>query len=125
MRCSHCGICCTETEMLLSREDIKRLEKKGYNKKFFLRYDKAGYAKLKNRSGYCVFYNLEKHQCNIYFDKPSGCNVYPVILDDDSGIIIDDICEAKETIDPEEKTAKGKEVILLLKRIDEEAKHHR
>ena len=122
MRCSHCGVCCTETEMLLSKEDIKRLEKKGYNKKFFLRYDKACYAQLRNRNGYCVFYDLDKRQCSVYADKPSGCSVYPVILDEEKGIVIDDICPAKETITNEEKEAKGKEVIKLLEKIDNEAK---
>ena len=59
MRCSHCGICCTETEMLLSNEDIKRLEKRGFHKKYFVKIFKDGYAQLKNRNGYCVFYDSE------------------------------------------------------------------
>ena len=95
MRCSHCGICCTETEMLLSNEDIKRLEKKGFHKKYFLKIDKEGYAQLKNRNGYCVFYDLERHRCSVYADKPTGCGVYPVILDENVGIIIDDIMPRK------------------------------
>jgi Fe-S-cluster containining protein len=122
MRCSHCGVCCTETEMLLSNDDIKRLEKKGYHKKYFLTIDKAGYAQLKNRNGYCVFYDLEKRQCCVYADKPAGCGVYPVILDEDKGIVIDEICQEKQSIKPEEKEEKGKEVIKLLERIDAEAK---
>jgi Fe-S-cluster containining protein len=122
MRCSHCGICCTETEMLLSNEDIKRLEKKGFHKKYFLKIDKQGYAQLKNRNGYCVFYDLEKHLCSVYADKPAGCGVYPVILDENVGIIIDDICPEKASITVEEKEGKGKEVIKLLERIDAEAK---
>jgi len=121
MHCSHCGICCTETEMLLSKEDIKRIEKKGFHKKYFLKIDKEGYAQLKNRNGYCVFYDLEKRQCRIYPDKPSGCGVYPVILDEDIGIIIDEICPEKATITPEEKEEKGKAVINLIKVIDAEA----
>ena len=125
MNCSHCGICCTETEMLLTKEDIKRIEKKGFHKKYFLKIDKEGYAQLKNRNGYCVFYNLEKHQCNIYPDKPSGCNVYPVILDEDIGIILDDICPQKATITFEEQEEKGKTVIDLLKIIDTEAANRR
>jgi Fe-S-cluster containining protein len=122
MRCTHCGVCCTETEMLLSNEDIKRLEKRGFHKKYFLTIDKAGYAQLKNRDGYCVFYNLDKRQCSVYESKPSGCCVYPIILDEDTGIIIDDICQAKDSITPEEKEEKGKTVIKLLEHIDNEAK---
>jgi Fe-S-cluster containining protein len=108
--------------MLLSKEDIKRLEKKGYRKKFFLRYSKGGYAQLRNRNGYCVFYDLEKHKCSIYEDKPAGCGVYPVILDEGIGIVVDDICEAKDTVTEEEKEKKGKEVVKLLEKIDAEAK---
>ena len=122
MHCSHCGVCCTETEMLLSKEDIKRLVKKGYIKKFFLRYDKKGYAQLRNRNGYCVFYDLQNRQCNIYVDKPLGCTVYPVILDVDIWIIIDSICTAKDTISDQEKAEKGKIVIRLLEQIDNETK---
>jgi uncharacterized protein len=125
MHCSHCGICCTETEMLLSNEDIKRLEKKGFHKKYFLAIDKMGYAVLKNRNGYCVFYDLEKRQCSVYADKPSGCGVYPVILDEEVGIIIDDICPEKASIRLEEKEEKGKVVIKLLEVIDAEAKARR
>jgi Fe-S-cluster containining protein len=125
MNCSNCGICCTETEMLLSNEDIKRLEKKGFHKKFFMKTDKSGYAQLRNRNGYCVFYDLKKRQCNVYTDRPSGCNVYPVILDEEKGIIIDDICPEGDSISVEEKAEKGKAVVKLLERIDEEAKNRR
>jgi uncharacterized protein len=125
MRCSHCGICCTETEMLLSNEDIKRLEKKGFHKKYFVKIGKDGYAQLKNRNGYCVFYDLEKRQCSVYADKPSGCGVYPVILDEGVGIIIDDICPDKLSITIEEKEEKGKVVVKLLEVIDAEAEARR
>jgi Fe-S-cluster containining protein len=111
--------------MLLTKDDIKRIEQKGVHKKYFLKINKDGYAQLKNRNGYCVFYNLEKQQCNIYSDKPSGCGVYPVILDEDIGIIIDDICPQKTTITLEEQEEKGKTVIRLLKIIDAEAVNRR
>jgi uncharacterized protein len=121
MRCSRCGVCCTETEMLLSANDIDRLEKKGYSKDFFVRFDKDSYAILRNRQGYCVFYNVKESQCDVYADRPAGCQVYPVILDEDNGIIIDDICCAQRTISKQEKARKGKQVIKLLEKIDQEA----
>ncbi|MCL2173239.1 MAG: YkgJ family cysteine cluster protein [Candidatus Bathyarchaeota archaeon] len=108
--------------MLLTIEDIKRIEKRGFHKKYFLKIDKEGYAQLKNRNGYCAFYDLEKHSCSIYLDRPSGCGVYPVILDEAVGIIIDDICPQKMTITLEEQKEKGKTVIRLLEVIDAEAK---
>ena len=121
MRCSNCGVCCTETEMLLSKKDIKRLEDKGYSRKHFVKYDKQGYAQLKNLEGYCIFYDLIKHECRVYADRPSGCRVYPVILDEENGIVLDGICESRNTISEQEKSLKGRRVIKLLEEIDIEA----
>jgi len=125
MRCSNCGVCCTETEMLLSERDITRLVKKGFSKNYFVKYDKQGYAQLKNREGYCVFYDPKKRQCNVYADRPSGCRVYPVILDEEKGIVLDDICGSRNTITEREKNIKGRKVIRLLERIDNEAVNRR
>ena len=125
MRCSNCGVCCTETEMLLSERDITRLVKKGFSKNYFVKYDKQGYAQLKNREGYCVFYDPKKRQCNVYADRPSGCRVYPVILDEEKGIVLDDICGSRNTITEREKNIKGRKVIRLLERIDSEAANRR
>ncbi len=121
MNCSNCGVCCTETEMLLSKKDIKRLEKKGFSKNQFVNFDKQGYATLKNREGYCVFYDRKNHLCGVYTDRPSGCRVYPVIVDVDVGIILDEICQSRSTITQKEKNAKGKQVVKLLEIIDAEA----
>lgn len=107
--------------MLLSKKDIKRLEKMGFSEKDFARYDKQGYVTLKNRDGYCVFYDLKNRQCSVYADRPSGCRVYPVIIDEDKGIVFDNICECVNTIGEREKALKGKKVVKLLERIDSEA----
>jgi len=125
MRCSNCGVCCTETEMLLAVKDIIRLEKKGFVKDYFVDIDKEGYAVLKNKDGYCVFYDLKGRQCSIYNDRPSGCRVYPVILHEEKGIILDEICDSCSSIDMEEKKSKGKKVIKLLEKIDAEAENRR
>jgi len=125
MRCSNCGVCCTETEMLLSDKDITRLVQKGFSKKSFVKYDKQGYAQLKNREGYCVFYNPKKRQCNVYSDRPAGCRVYPVILDEEKGIVLDNICDSRNSVTEEEKKLKGIRVIRLLEKIDNEAARRR
>ncbi|MGD0645533.1 MAG: YkgJ family cysteine cluster protein [Candidatus Bathyarchaeia archaeon] len=121
MRCSNCGICCTETEMLLSKKDITLLEKRGFSENYFVKYDKQGYAQLKNQEGYCVFYDVKKRQCSVYVDRPSGCRVYPVIFDEDKGVILDSICQSRKTITEKEKKLKGKRVVKLLEKIDSEA----
>ncbi len=125
MNCSNCGICCTETEMLLSKKDISRLENLGFSKCYFVKFDKHGYAQLKNQEGYCVFYDLKNRRCGIYANRPSGCRVYPVIVDEEKGIILDDICDSCSTISEQEKTVKGKRVIKLLEIIDLEAANRR
>jgi uncharacterized protein len=121
MDCANCGICCTETEMLLCKKDITRLEKKGFSQAQFVNFDKHGYATLKNREGYCVFYDFKNHRCGVYEDRPSGCRVYPVILDEDTGIILDEICRSRNTISNGEMGRKGKRVVRLLEVIDAEA----
>ena len=107
--------------MLLSQEDITRLENRGFSRTYFVKFDKQGYAQLKNHEGYCVFYGLKNRQCSVYVNRPSGCRVYPVILDEDKGIVLDDICNSRNTITEKEKNIKGKRVIRLLEKIDNEA----
>jgi uncharacterized protein len=125
MRCSNCGVCCTETEMLLSKKDIARVEKIGFSQNFFIHFDKQGYAILKNKAGYCVFYDPQKKQCKIYLNRPSGCRVYPVIFDEDKGVVLDSICHSRETITEKEKHLQGKKVVRLLEVIDAEAEERR
>jgi len=111
--------------MLLSQGDIRRLEKIGFSKNYFVKFDRQGYAMLKNREGYCVFYDHKKRQCRVYPDRPSGCRVYPVILDEEKGIVLDDICYSRNTISRNEKNLKGERVVKLLERIDNEATNRR
>jgi uncharacterized protein len=121
MHCTNCGVCCTETEMLLSKRDIKRLEMRGFSQQKFARFDRLGYVQLKNREGYCFFYDRKNRRCSVYLDRPSGCRVYPVILDEEKGIVLDTICESSGSISEEEKRLKGGCVRRLLKVIDCEA----
>jgi hypothetical protein len=111
--------------MLLAEKDIKRLVNRGFNKSLFVKFNKQGYAQLKNREGYCVFYDVKKRRCGVYADRPSGCRVYPVILDEKKGIVLDEICQSRNTITDGEKSLKGKRVIRLLERIDGEAAKRR
>jgi len=120
MRCLRCGVCCRETEMLLSLDDIERLERKGYRKEFFVCFDREGYPTLRNRQGHCVFYDSEKSRCRVYKDRPLGCRLYPVIYDELKGIIVDNICHTKNKITEKEIERKGKKVVKLIKKIVKE-----
>jgi Fe-S-cluster containining protein len=108
--------------MPLSNADVKRLERAGYDRKKFVRSDKHGYFRLKNRRGFCVFYDTEKHRCKIYKYRPLGCRVYPVIYSEPKGIVMaDDLCPMKNTIPKSELKRKGKKVMKLIQTIDKEA----
>ncbi len=123
MRCTHCGVCCRETEMLLSKADISRLETKGYPKNTFVHFDSSGYATLRNRRGLCVFYDAVERRCKVYPDRPEGCRIYPIIHHVGKGVVADTICHANKTLTSSEMRHKGSQVIELLERIDKEARN--
>ncbi|MFW6117845.1 MAG: YkgJ family cysteine cluster protein [Thermoproteota archaeon] len=121
MRCSHCGLCGEETDMLLSQADIERLEGVRYDRKEFTRYDRQGYIRLRNQGGFCFFYDVTKSRCKVYEHRPWGCRIYPVMYSEEEGVVLDDLCPMKDTVSKTEIERKGKQVIELLQRIDRKA----
>ena len=84
----NCSLCCHDTEMTLSNEDIERIMKNEYSG-FYVKVD--DFLCLKNVEGRCFF--LKKGVCSIYGYRPLGCTVYPVIFDlDENRAIMDDFC---------------------------------
>jgi len=120
MRCSRCGICCQKTKMPLSIKDVTRLEKVGYGRWEFLRYDTQGFLRLQNNSGYCVFYDVENCSCRIYKYRPLGCHIYPVIYEIGKGVVVHDICPMKNTVSKRELKRKGVELMGLVRKIFQE-----
>ncbi|MEJ2240584.1 MAG: YkgJ family cysteine cluster protein [Candidatus Bathyarchaeota archaeon] len=119
MLCSNCGICCEETFMELSADDIKRIEENGFrSEEFTIQND--GLNQLRNNNGYCYFYNQTDNKCKIYEIKPIGCNIYPVVYLENQGVIVDDLCPMRKTISNHELTKKGEILYKLLKIIDNE-----
>jgi len=79
--------------MILTHRDIKNIQKIGYDSKFFISESK-GWLQLKNHKGRCVFHN-GKH-CTIYYHRPEGCTLYPVVYDKDkNSAILDNECPQK------------------------------
>lgn len=79
--------------MLLSSRDIENIQKIGYDRQFFVSEHK-GWLQLKNHQGRCVFHNGT--QCTIYFQRPEGCTLYPVVYDkDNDSAILDNECPQK------------------------------
>jgi len=111
--------------MLLSNADVERLARLGYDRQEFVHYDRHGFAKLRNRHGFCVFYDVVKCRCRIYEQRPLGCQIYPVIYSKPEGIVVDDLCPMKNTVSEVELKRKGKKVIELLQKIDNEATYVR
>jgi len=112
-----CIKCCLETEMLLTEDDIRRIESLGYKKHQFTEY-KNGFYKLKNINGHCVFLDVKRKRCIIYKHRPIGCRVYPVIYDYEKGVILDSECPAINTISKEEFISKAKILLNLIKKLN-------
>jgi hypothetical protein len=84
--------------MLLSYQDIENIEKKGYEKKYFVR-EHEGWFQLKNANGRCIFHNGDK--CTIYEDRPAGCRLYPVVYEKNSrSAILDNECPLRHCFIP-------------------------
>jgi Fe-S-cluster containining protein len=119
VRCSNCGMCCEETIMELSSEDIERLEEKGFRLEEFAVID-DGVTRLRNVDGYCYFYSRADKKCRIYKDRPLGCYLYPVVYLANEGAMIDELCPMGQTISEQELRTKGKILDKLLKKIENE-----
>lgn len=79
-----CHFCCLSTEMLLSREDIKRISATtGFPKDEFSIIE-GEHRILKNKEvegeKRCFFLN-QQGKCEIYTIRPEGCQYYPCIWD--------------------------------------------
>jgi Fe-S-cluster containining protein len=107
--------------MPLSEKDIQLLEKTGHTREQFVHMNKKGYAQLRNKNGYCAFYNTEKHSCRVYRRRPTGCRLYPVIYSEQEGVVTDNICPTRHTVTQTEIKRKTGTLMRLLQEIDDEA----
>lgn len=107
--------------MELSSEDISRLEEVGYRRDQFSVLDNRG-VRLVNVDGWCFFYSLAERNCRVYENRPLGCRLYPVVYLADEGAVIDGLCPMGHTVSERELKRKGKILVKLLKKIDDEGK---
>jgi len=76
--------------MLLSNNDIEKIEHIGYDRNYFIK-SKKGWLKLKNKDGKCIFHNGK--MCVIYDNRPEGCTLYPLIFDrENKSAVVDEDC---------------------------------
>ncbi|KPV63500.1 MAG: Flagellin N-methylase [Candidatus Bathyarchaeota archaeon BA1] len=118
MRCSKCGKCCERTEMLLSKEDVERLESVGFSQEDFAVIGGDGLTRLGNVGEWCYFYDSEEKKCQVYEYRPLGCCIYPIICSIDEGVITDELCPMRHTISKHELRMRGKILVKHLKKIN-------
>ena len=70
-----CDMCCYDTRMSLTENDVKRLERAGHRNFHQLEDDHT--LRLRNIDGRCIF--LIDGLCEAYRDRPDGCVLYPLI----------------------------------------------
>lgn len=122
LKCSRCGLCCHNTEMLLSLKDISRLEALGYDQKDFVITTPRGFKQLRNLNGKCFLY---REECIVYHYRPEGCGYYPIILDfDGKSCLIDKDCPNHYTVTKREIKESCKKLKKLYREIIKEAKDH-
>ena len=110
-----CSVCCHETEMELSAEDIRRIEETGRTD-FYIRSG-SGF-RLKNFNGRCVFLDQD-NMCSIYRSRPAGCRLYPLVMDlTDWHAVLDSDCPHRNRfpVDPDDVV----ELDRLVRKLTEE-----
>ncbi|MGB9023874.1 MAG: YkgJ family cysteine cluster protein [Candidatus Bathyarchaeia archaeon] len=111
-----CIKCCLNTEMPLSVLDIARIKGLGFSEDSFI-VKKNGNRQLKNLSGRCVFHNGQR--CTIYNHRPEGCQLYPVIFNEDMGEpLLDSYCPHHEEF--QLTPSISRKVIRLVRKLDVE-----
>jgi Fe-S-cluster containining protein len=105
--------------MELSSKDIKRLEETGYRREEFAVIG-DGVTRLRNVGGWCFFYSLADKKCRVYGKRPSGCYLYPIVYLVNEGAMVDELCPMGQTISEQEFRTKGKILVKLLKKIENE-----
>ena len=122
MRCSHCEKCCEDTQMEICKADIKRLERRGYERGDFLSSGTDGIPRLRNVGAYCYFYDHDRKRCKEYASRPLGCVIYPVNLTPEGHVVIDSLCPEGDTLTRDEIESEGRRLRRLLDTINMEAR---
>ena len=122
--CPDVRICCTETEMTLTKEDAARIDALGFSREDYLVRRTGGFCELRNIEGLCYFYDPEEKTCKIYDSRPEGCRWYPVIYHSHKRKCVrDEDCPARESLTRDEIRKVCHKVRSLVEKLREEAAH--
>ncbi len=81
----NCSLCCYDIEMILTNDDLARLQTARPGEDFWFQAD-DGYIQLRTQridtahGQPCHF--LEDGRCSVWADRPEGCRLYPAVWDD-------------------------------------------
>jgi len=84
--------------MILTHIDIIKLKEKGYEEFYTKR---GGFYRLVNINGKCIFLKPGNY-CAIYEYRPLGCRAYPLIYDEERGVILDSECPLASSVNCED-----------------------
>jgi Fe-S-cluster containining protein len=100
-----CSACCHDTEMPLTEEDAARLEALGHARADFSRVE-GGVLTLRTdptratEAGAPCFF-LEGGRCSVYADRPTGCRIYPFVLNEQRRMVRDEDCPHRAEFKPD------------------------
>jgi hypothetical protein len=101
-----CAACCYETEMPITEDDITRLAALGHAREHFVTWsdDETAQLKVREEPGKPCFF-LRENRCSVYADRPAGCRIYPLVLNEKGRLQRDEDCphRAEFPLDPTAK----------------------
>ncbi len=118
-----CHVCCIETGMPLTNDDMKRIHKgTGLGLMQFADPDiVSGWFQLMNVDGKCVFLD-ESGMCSIYDIRPEGCHHYPFIYyEEEHRVMEDEDCPHADEFRRDNEIVKN--VRALVHKLEEEGKN--
>ena len=115
-----CGLCCYNTEMPLSKEDIKRISSLGYHPSEFT-IIKKGIPRLRNVNGRCFFLDPGTNMCTIYPYRPTGCRFYPLVYSiETKKVVVDRFCPKWKEVNRESILKESTQLIKFIRTLEKD-----
>lgn len=113
-----CALCCYNTEMPLTEDDIRRLEALGYRREEFAVKGPDGVWRLRNVNRHCYFLDPATGACRVYPWRPEGCRLYPLVYDPSTGeVVVDAECPMHWAVGAEVVEKFRERVVQLVEKI--------
>ena len=113
----YCARCCYGTEMPLTEDDVRRLERLGYRRAEFAVRGPDGVLRLRNVGGRCYFLDPRTGACRVYEHRPLGCRLYPLVCVPGLGVTVDPECPLHHLVGREAVSALAPHVRRLVRAV--------